>query len=85
YLLSLRWASDLDGVIDNLLRLFPLILSWAAFWLLYSIVPTTQVRNRDAVSGALGPAPRSEVGNKAVGLDLTSFPPYELTSGKLSV
>ncbi len=27
YLLSLRWASDLDGVIDNLLRLFPLILS----------------------------------------------------------
>ncbi len=52
YLLSLRWASDLDGVIDNLLRLFPLILSWAAFRLLYSIVPTTQVRNRDAVIGA---------------------------------
>ena len=56
YLLSLRWASDLDGVIDNLLRLFPLILSWAAFWLLYSIVPTTQVRTRDAVLGALAAA-----------------------------
>lgn len=64
YLLSLRWASDLDGVIDNLLRLFPLILSWAAFWLLYSIVPTTQVRNRDAVIGALAAALLFEAGKK---------------------
>jgi membrane protein len=53
YLLSLRWASDLNSVIDDVLRLFPLILSWTAFWLLYSIVPTTQVRNRDAIIGAL--------------------------------
>ncbi len=66
YLLSLRWASDLDGVIDNLLRLFPLILSWAAFWLLYSIVPTTQVRNRDAVIGALVAALLFEAGKKGV-------------------
>ncbi|WP_163359977.1 YihY family inner membrane protein, partial [Enterobacter hormaechei] len=53
YLLSLRWASDLNGVIDNLLRIFPLILSWLSFWLLYSVVPTTRVPNRDAVVGAL--------------------------------
>jgi membrane protein len=51
-------------VIDNLLRLFPLILSWAAFWLLYSIVPTTQVRNRDAVIGALVAALLFEAGKK---------------------
>ena len=53
YLLSLRWASDLNSVIDDVLRIFPLILSWAGFWMLYSIVPTTQVRNRDAVIGSL--------------------------------
>jgi membrane protein len=49
----LRWASDLNGVIDNVLRIFPLILSWLSFWLLYSVVPTTRVPNRDAVVGAL--------------------------------
>jgi membrane protein len=48
---SLRWASDLNGVIDNALRIFPLILSWLSFWLLYSVVPTTRVPNRDAVVG----------------------------------
>jgi membrane protein len=50
----LRWASDLNGVIDNVLRIFPLILSWLSFWLLYSVVPTTRVPNRDAVWGAGG-------------------------------
>jgi membrane protein len=52
YLLSLRWASDLNSVIDDVLRIFPLILSWVAFWLLYSIVPTAEVRNRDAIIGS---------------------------------
>lgn len=85
YLLSLRWASDLDGVIDNLLRLFPLILSWAAFWLLYSIVPTTQVRNRDAVIGALVAALLFEAGKKAFALYITTFPSYQLIYGVISV
>ncbi|MCS6058036.1 virulence factor BrkB family protein [Klebsiella variicola subsp. variicola] len=85
YLLSLRWASDLDGVIDNLLRLFPLILSWAAFWLLYSIVPTTQVRNRDAVIGALAAALLFEAGKKAFALYITTFPSYQLIYGVISV
>lgn len=47
YLLSLRWASDLNTVIDNVLHILPLLLSWISFWLLYSIVPTTRVPNRD--------------------------------------
>lgn len=85
YLLSLRWASDLDGVIDNLLRLFPLILSWAAFWLLYSIVPTTQVRNLDAVIGALVAALLFEAGKKAFALYITTFPSYQLIYGVISV
>ncbi len=52
YLLSLRWASDLYTVIDNVLRIFPLLLSWISFWLLYSIVPTIRVPKRDAFVGA---------------------------------
>ena len=85
HFVSLRWASDLDGVIDNLLRLFPLILSWAAFWLLYSIVPTTQVRNRDAVIGALVAALLFEAGKKAFALYITTFPSYQLIYGVISV
>ena len=65
YLLSLRWASELNSVIDDVLRIFPLILSWVAFWLLYSIVPTAEVRNRDAVIGSLVAALLFEAGKKA--------------------
>ena len=85
YLLSLRWASDLDGVIDNLLRLFPLILSWLSFWLLYSIVPTTRVPNRDAVLGAFVAAVLFELGKKGFGLYITMFPSYQLIYGVLAV
>jgi membrane protein len=53
YLLSLRWASELNGAIDNILRIFPLLLSWISFWLLYSLVPTARVLNRDAMLGAV--------------------------------
>ena len=65
--------------------LFPLILSWAAFWLLYSIVPTTQVRNRDAVIGALVAALLFEAGKKAFALYITTFPSYQLIYGVISV
>jgi membrane protein len=60
----LRWASDLNTVIDNVLRIFPLVLSWLSFWLLYSIVPTTRVPNRDAVIGAFVAAVLFEAGKK---------------------
>ncbi|RRF76308.1 YihY family inner membrane protein [Klebsiella pneumoniae] len=63
YLLSLRWASDLDGVIDNLLRLFPLILSGqrsGCSIVLYRL----PVRNRDAVIGALVAALLFEAGKR---------------------
>ncbi len=51
-------------MIDDVLRLFPLILSWTAFWLFYSIVPTTCVRNRDAIIGSLVAALLFEAGKK---------------------
>ena len=85
YLLSLRWATELDSMIDHILRIFPLILSWLSFWLLYSIVPTTQVPNRDAVIGALVAALLFELGKKAFALYITMFPSYQLIYGVLAV
>ncbi|MCX9039970.1 YihY family inner membrane protein, partial [Citrobacter portucalensis] len=85
YLLSLRWASDLNTVIDNVLRIFPLVLSWLSFWLLYSIVPTTRVPNRDAVIGAFVAAVLFETGKKGFALYITMFPSYQLIYGVLAV
>ena len=85
YLLSLRWASGLNGAIDNMLRVFPLILSWISFWLLYSIVPTTRVPNRDAVIGAFVAALLFEAGKKGFALYITTFPSYQLIYGVLAV
>ena len=85
YLLSLRWASDLNTVIDDVLRIFPLVLSWLSFWLLYSIVPTTRVPNRDAVIGAFVAAVLFEAGKKGFALYITMFPSYQLIYGVLAV
>lgn len=85
YLLSLRWASDLNSVIDNVLRIFPLILSWLSFWLLYSVVPTTRVPNRDAIVGALVAAVLFELGKKGFAVYITMFPSYQLIYGVLAV
>lgn len=85
YLLSLRWASDFNGAIDNVLRIFPLVLSWLSFWLLYSVVPTTRVPNRDAVVGALVAALLFELGKKGFALYITMFPSYQLIYGVLAV
>ncbi|MTH47022.1 virulence factor BrkB family protein [Intestinirhabdus alba] len=85
YLLSLRWASELNGVIDDALRILPLALSWLSFWLLYSIVPTTRVPNRDALVGAFVAALLFEVGKKGFTLYITMFPSWQLIYGVLAV
>lgn len=85
YLLSLRWASDLNSVIDDVLRLFPLLLSWLAFWLLYSLVPTVRVNSRDALIGAFIAALLVELGKKGFALYITMFPSYQLIYGVLAV
>lgn len=85
YLLSLRWASEFNSAVDNVLRIFPLLLSWISFWLLYSVVPTTSVPNRDAIAGALVAALLYELGKKAFALYITAFPSYQLIYGVLAV
>ncbi|MBB3324431.1 MULTISPECIES: virulence factor BrkB family protein [Atlantibacter] len=85
YLLSLRWVSGFDSLIDNVLRIFPLLLSWLSFWLLYSIVPTTRVPVRDALVGSLVAALLFELGKKGFALYITMFPSYQLIYGVLAV
>lgn len=87
WLLSLKWVavSGVTGLIDQALRLFPLLLSWLAFWLLYSLVPTTRVPQRDALIGALVAGLLFELGKKAFALYITMFPSYQLIYGVLAV
>lgn len=87
YLLSLHWASvtGVSWLIDYGLRIFPLLLSWLAFWLLYSIVPTRQVAGRDSLVGALVAGLLFELGKKAFALYVTMFPSYQLIYGVIAV
>ena len=87
YLLSLRWinATGVTSLVDQMLRIFPLLLSWFAFWLLYSIVPNQRVPPRDALIGALVAGALFELGKKGFALYVTMFPSYQLIYGVLAV
>ncbi|WP_173636312.1 virulence factor BrkB family protein [Paramixta manurensis] len=87
YLLSLRWVAvtGVTGLVDSVLRIFPLLLSCLAFWLLYSIVPTARVPPRDALIGALVAGLLFELGKKGFALYVTMFPSYQLIYGVLAV
>ncbi|GGD29004.1 virulence factor BrkB family protein [Franconibacter pulveris 1160] len=85
WVLSLRWASGFDSMIDEVLRIFPLLLSWLSFWLLYSVVPTTRVPAKDALIGSLVAALLFELGKKGFALYITMFPSYQLIYGVLAV
>lgn len=85
YLLSLNWSNLPGKYLEMLLKFLPFFLSWFSFWLLFSIVPTTKVPNRDAVSGSLVTALLFEAGKKGFGLYVTMFPTYQLIYGVLAV
>ena len=81
YLLSLRWASELNSLMDDVLRIFPPLLSW----LIYSLVPTVRVPPKDAITGAIIAAVLFELGKKLFTLYITLFPAYQLVYGFLAV
>jgi len=87
YLLSLRWVNvtGVTSLIDQALRIFPLVLSIVAFWLLYSVVPTRRVPGRDALTGAVVAGLLFELGKKGFALYVTMFPSYQLIYGVLAV
>ncbi len=87
YLISLAWLnnSGTTTLITLVLRIFPLLLSCTSFWLLYCVVPTVRVPTRDALIGALVAGVLFELGKKAFGLYVTTFPSYQLIYGVLAV
>ncbi|PQK69802.1 hypothetical protein CG428_21090 [Pantoea ananatis] len=87
YLLSLKWinVTGVTSLVDQMLRFFPLLISWLSFWLLYSIVPTQRVPSRDALTGALVAGLLFELGKKGFALYVTMFPSYQLIYGVLAV
>ncbi|MBT0721729.1 virulence factor BrkB family protein [Tatumella sp. TA1] len=87
YLLSPQWLNmpGISEIIQLVLRGFPLLLSWLAFWLLFSVVPTCSVAGRDALIGALVAGVLFEIGKKVFTLYVTMFPAYQLIYGVLAV
>jgi membrane protein len=87
YLLSLNWLAQtgVNRLLDQLLQVFPLILSCVSFWLLYSVVPTVRVPPKDALIGALVAGVLFELGKKAFAFYVTMFPSYQLIYGVLAV
>ncbi|CAK9886902.1 MAG: hypothetical protein XXXJIFNMEKO3_03352 [Candidatus Erwinia impunctatus] len=87
YLLSLHWTAitGVHRIVDYGLRLFPFLLSWLSFWLLYSVVPTRRIPTKDALTGALVAGVLFEFGKKIFTLYVTMFPSYQLIYGVLAV
>ncbi|MGL5008138.1 MAG: virulence factor BrkB family protein [Plesiomonas sp.] len=87
YLLSLKLLTDtgINGALDRLLVLLPMMLSLLSFWLLYSVVPTERVATRHALSGAIFAALLFEVSKKIFTLYITFFPSYQLIYGAMAV
>lgn len=87
YLLSLNWLAQagVNSLVDEVLRIFPLILSWISFWLLYIVVPTVRVPAKHALVGALVAGVLFELGKKGFALYVTMFPSYQLIYGVLAV
>ncbi len=86
-LLSQHWLSSMGFslMFDHIFRLFPLILSFITFWLVFCLVPHLRVPVRDAAIGALTAALLFELGKKLFGLYITMFPSYQLIYGVLAV
>ncbi len=83
YLASLPFISEATAVFGrgNLLSLLPLVLSIAAFSLLYSAVPNCRVPFKNAFIGAVFVALLFEVAKRAFALFAIQFPSYELIYG----
>ncbi|MEA9392388.1 virulence factor BrkB family protein [Acerihabitans sp. TG2] len=87
YLISLTWLNDSGTapLSTLMLRIFPLLLSYISFWILYRVVPTVRVPAKDALIGALVAGLLFELGKKVFGLYVSAFPTFQLIYGVLAV
>ncbi|MCM5703496.1 virulence factor BrkB family protein [Larsenimonas salina] len=84
YLASLRifdTAAFLFGGRDLILMLMPLFLSVLAFFFVYMAVPSTRVRVRDALIGAVSVAVSFELAKYGFSVFVSHFPSYQIIYG----
>src|SRR5690606_36402063 len=85
YITSLSLISGPDALlgVGILLKAMPLILSIAAFTLIYAAVPNTRVSLRHALVGGVFTAVLFEAAKQLLGLYVRFFPSYQLIYGAL--
>ncbi len=86
YVVSWRISGDqvLSSLYLQLLRALPFLLSVAAFFIVYTLVPNVRVRPKHALWGALLAALLFEGSKKAFAFYVTQFPSYEAIYGALA-
>lgn len=78
-------GNEFNTFFEQVLRVFPFMLSFATFWLFYSVVPNIRVPVKDALIGAFVGAILFELGKKVFALYVVMFPSYQLIYGVLAV
>lgn len=78
---SVGYAKHVPSEVISVLKIFPLLLTAAAFTLLFSIVPNRYVPLRHALIGGVTAAIAFESMNLAFAYYITHFPTYKLVYG----
>lgn len=87
YIVSLVSFGDQDvvAVTNFFLQLLPILTSFAAFLILYMLVPNTEVPFKFAAIGAMSAALLFEIAKKGFAIYVTKLPSYEAIYGALAV
>jgi membrane protein len=86
YIVNIAMMADTytPGIGDFFTKLLPIVISTAAFVLLFMIVPNTEVKFKAAFSGAVVAAVLFELSKRVFALYITSFPSYQVIYGALA-
>lgn len=78
------FGNDVLGLGEQLLSIFPFILSTLMFVVFYMVVPNTRVRFSHAICGALVAGLLFEIAKRAFAFYIVQFPSYEAIYGTLA-